>query len=121
MMGAPRQVVLLVEDAQDVRGLFVLALRSVGCEVWCAADGLEALRLIETKRPDVVVIDLHFPYISGRDVLAVLEAHAATRSIPVVAVTGPDQRVFSRNRLCQLRKPVTTDRLIEAVTNCSPR
>jgi CheY-like chemotaxis protein len=114
-----RRIVLLVEDDAALRGLFLLALRAAGHEVRDAADGLDALRSVEALRPDVVVLDLNLPRLSGPDVLAELEAHAETRWIPVVVVTGTSLHPMNRNIQWHLRKPVTTDELLEAVDRCS--
>jgi CheY-like chemotaxis protein len=113
-----RRIVLLVEDDAALRGLFLLALRGAGHEVRDAADGLDALRIVETIRPDVVVLDLNLPRVSGPEVLAELEAHTETSRIPVVVVTGTSLRPMNRNIQYHLRKPVTADELLDAVDRC---
>jgi CheY-like chemotaxis protein len=110
--------VLVVEDSEDVRRLYALALGIEGYRVVEARDGLEALLLLDVDRPDLVVLDLDLPRISGYLVREELAAGAVTRDIPIVVVTGtaadPDELAVP----CLLRKPVTPGTLIAAVRRC---
>ena len=63
-MGPTRRV-LVVEDDDDLRALFTTTLQFAGFEVSDAADGLAALRALDTNRPDLVVLDLRIPFVSG--------------------------------------------------------
>src|SRR5919204_2837649 len=113
-----RPTVLLVEDDRATREMFGYALRIGGFDVLLAGDGFTALRLIEEqveeRLPDVVVLDLNLPQLSGRDVHQEILAHAETRVIPVIVVTGtesdPLPKVFRT-----LRKPVAPDVLVAVV------
>jgi CheY-like chemotaxis protein len=90
-----------------------------GYTVVAVEDGIDALRHIETDVPDLVILDIGLPRLSGRDVQQELAAHAATRNIPIVVVTGSDTAALDRRAFfCILRKPVTEDRLVAAVENC---
>jgi DNA-binding response OmpR family regulator len=61
--------VLIVEDDTDIRGAYVFALMRAGFEVIQAADGAEAIKMFERERPDVVLLDMLMPGMSGLDFL----------------------------------------------------
>jgi DNA-binding response OmpR family regulator len=110
--------VLVVEDDHDLRRLFRVALSMEGYEVEEAADGIDALRLIDNAPPDIVVLDLQLLVLDGASVQQELAARAITRDIPIVVVTGSDQPLSGPNVACLLRKPVSPDRLIRTVRTC---
>ena len=108
-------VILLVEDNADLRRMFRTALLLEGFEVQEAADGYEALRLIEQGAATLVVLDLRLPIIDGLTVLRELERK---QKVPVVVVTASDEDVSRFDVECVLRKPVTPDKLIATVKRC---
>jgi DNA-binding response OmpR family regulator len=89
-----------------------------GFAVVTADDGFDALRTIEANRPDAIVLDLGLPFLGGRDVARELAANAGPRRIPIVVVTGEAEELTESDFDCVLRKPVTSDQLIDAVWNC---
>jgi two-component system, OmpR family, phosphate regulon response regulator PhoB len=116
---AGRLRILIVEDDAHLRRFYRLALTFAGYEVREAGDGVEALRAIESDRPDLVVLDLVLPALSGRAVRDELTAQAHTREIPVVVVTGTSGIEVDRvNADCVLPKPVSSDQLLETVRRC---
>ena len=110
-----QETVLVVEDSDDLRYLYRLALGFAGYRVIDAADGLEALALLEANRPDLVVLDLNLPRVSGYAVRHELAASAVTRDIPIVVVTGSLVSAEALAVSCLLRKPFTPDSLVDAV------
>ena len=110
--------ILVVEDNTDLRRMFRTALAMAGYLVDEAADGVEALRSIENRAPDLVVLDLLLHALDGLSVQQELAARAITRNIPVVIVTGSSLAVGGENVACVLRKPVTADRLLQTVKSC---
>jgi len=110
--------VLVIEDDDDLRILYNRSLGAAGFDVQGSANGLDALRRIDAERPDAVVLDLGLPYISGVTVCQDLSARASTRHIPIVVVTGSDEDLDWLEVACVLRKPVSPDRLIAALTDC---
>lgn len=80
--------VLVVDDVAQVRELYGRFLTLAGMEPILAADGLEGLTSARASRPDLVVCDLEMPRMNGIDLCAALRADAATRRLPIVAVTG---------------------------------
>lgn len=83
--------VLIVEDEEAVRELEKFILEQQGYEVIEAADGLEGLTKAEFRRPDLILLDLMMPDVSGGRMYDEIKRHPATAGIPVVVVTGkPD-------------------------------
>ena len=107
---------LLVEDDVDLRRMLRMAL-AFEFRVEEAGDGMEALRLLDIEPPDLIVLDLGLPFISGQVVHQEVAAQAHLRHIPVVVITGgpvgPDRPVA-----CTLRKPFSPDELLRAVRKC---
>jgi two-component system cell cycle response regulator len=81
-------VVLLVDDNEQNLELLLAYLEDLGCELRTAADGIEALDSIAQRRPDLVVLDVMMPRMSGFQACAKIKRDAATRDIPVVMVTA---------------------------------
>jgi two-component system response regulator MprA len=118
MPAVAQQTVLIVEDDQELRRLYRSMLVFAGFAVREAGDGLDALRWIDSDPPDLVLLDLSLPFISGQTVRQEIAAHAQTRSIPIVVVTGSTAPLDDLQVDCVLRKPVSADRLIEVVHRC---
>lgn len=113
-----QRVILIVEDDAELRRLFRTALTLDGFEVEEAGDGLEALRRLADRPPDVVVLDLGLPTLSGLAVQQEIAAHALTKRIPIVVVTGSARDLNYLDVACVLRKPVTPEELVVVVHNC---
>jgi CheY-like chemotaxis protein len=108
--------VLVVDDDEDLRILARKALVQGGHQVWEAAGGSEALRLLETRTPDLVVLDLTMPPPDGHEVLRVIRSREQTRSLPVVVLTahGDEQSArtsFELGATDFLPKPFTPPQL----------
>jgi two-component system cell cycle response regulator DivK len=85
--GVPRTA-LIVEDNDLNMMLFNDLLELCGYKTLKTGDGLEALRLAQLHRPDVIVMDIQLPGMSGLEITLRLKADAELRDIPVVAVTA---------------------------------
>ena len=113
----PAERILVVEDNDDLRGLYKIALRAAGFQVSQASDGLTALRAIEADAPDLVVLDLNLPLISGFEVHRELMHHV--KHVPVVVVTGlAPERTRALNVSHVLHKPIMPEALVRAVVDC---
>jgi|SRR4029077_13908110 len=88
--------ILLVEDSKFLRLATERALARVGYEMSSAADGEEALRVAREKLPDLILLDMLLPKMSGLDVLKALKEDALTQAIPVVVITGMSQKNAAR-------------------------
>ena len=111
-------IILVVEDDADLRALYRTALRLAGYFVQEAGDGFAALRALDADPPDLVVLDLGLPGMSGYVVRQELAAQADTRHIPIVVVTGTPGPHEGLDVDCLLRKPVSPDELVAAVWDC---
>lgn len=81
--------ILVVDDEPNVcAGLRLSLERAMQCQVSCVNDGKEALRLARTERPDVILLDVLMPGMTGGEVAEALRESPATRDIPVVFLTG---------------------------------
>ena len=80
--------VLLVDDSQFLRVLNAEAFRFAGYDVITAEDGETALQLASSESPDIVVLDLQLPGLSGVEVLRHLKFDPVLRKIPVIVLSG---------------------------------
>jgi CheY-like chemotaxis protein len=83
--------VLLVEDSKFLRMANERALSKAGFQISTAADGEEALRVANDKLPDIILLDMMLPKISGTEVLKALKTNPATTNIPVIVLTSLSQ------------------------------
>jgi DNA-binding response OmpR family regulator len=83
-----RPVVLVADDDDDIRDLVAFRLDRAGYEVLRAGDGQQALDLAKEHVPDLAVLDVMMPKLTGYDVTRELRADAATSRIPVILLTA---------------------------------
>ena len=81
--------ILLIDDSEDVRAVtrVVLDIQGVG-DLLDAASGQAGLDIARTQQPDVILLDLRLPDMSGESVLQLLKANPLTRDIPVILFTA---------------------------------
>ena len=79
---------LVVDDSADAREMYSEYLRHRGFRVASVGDGSQAIRYAVTARPDVIIMDLAMPNMSGVTATRWLKSNPRTRSIPVVILTG---------------------------------
>jgi DNA-binding response OmpR family regulator len=101
--------------------MFDYALRISGFDVMSAGDGLSALRAIDQHCiPDVIVLDLDLPQVSGIDVHQEIVSHAETCAIPIIVVTGTSWQA-PRDVFRTLRKPINSDVQVKVVRRALER
>ena len=116
-----RQItILVVDDEPDVVTFLQRALESEGFTVIPAYDGLAALDIADTDKPDLILLDIMMPMMSGYDVCRQLKSNPQTKMIPIICVTSaqsPDTRNKARDAGAQalLLKPFATEELIAQV------
>ena len=115
---APRAAlkILVADDSQDGADSLAFLLKAAGHEVFTAYDGRTAIELAEQHRPDVVLLDIGMPEVSGYDVARAIRREAWGRSMRLVALTGWGQAEHRRRSLevgfdDHLVKPVELDLL----------
>jgi len=82
--------VLVVEDDSDIRAAYVYALTKAGFEVLEAPDGNAAMQLFERQRPDVILLDMLMPGMSGLDFLRETKASARFPAMKIIALSNID-------------------------------
>jgi CheY-like chemotaxis protein len=87
----PVNTVVIVEDQADARRMMQILLEGEGVTVFTAADGAEGLELIQRVHPDLALIDLGLPVMSGFEVARRLRRDAANRRTRLVALSGYGQ------------------------------
>jgi two-component system, chemotaxis family, response regulator Rcp1 len=123
----PVEVVLIEDNPGDVR-LLEEAFRELhaNIRIQVAKDGAEGLDIVEKRVgekllpwPDLILLDLNLPKISGHDVLERLKANPSTRRIPIIVLTSSRadvdvRRAYDSHANAYLRKPSSLDDLISA-------
>lgn len=112
--------VLSVDDERDVTDLVHFHLKRAGFNVLTAANGRQALSLIESRRPDLVLLDLMLPDIDGFGVCEILRRQPETATVPIIIVTAwstSDARHLGLElgALDYLTKPFSPKELVERV------
>jgi len=112
--------IVVIEDDVTFLALLRVHLASAGHEVLTAEDAALGLRAIITEQPDLILLDLTVPYLDGFEMIKALRNDPATKSIPVVVLTGRgDDDTFAKARKLGasqfLTKPVARDVLIGAI------
>lgn len=126
-MSSRHYKILLVEDHKDTVELMALALRVLGHEVECAFDGAQALEMLASFAPEVIVTDLGLPEVDGFELARRVRAIPAHADVPIVAVTGYGtdddmSRAKAAGITRHLLKPVGPGQLLATIaTVATPR
>ena len=116
-------LVVVVDDEVDLCQLLRVALTAQGYQVQSANDGQSGLELIQSVRPDMVLLDIKMPRMNGFQVLARLQESPLTSRIPVLVMTSltagedPSQLDWARrlNVRAFVEKPFDPEQVVEAV------
>jgi CheY-like chemotaxis protein len=87
-----KKVILLVEDDAFVGDIYQTKLGQMGYIVQVAENGLEAMKLVGRKAPDLILLDIVMPYMDGIEVLKKLKEKDEWKSIPVVLLTNLSEK-----------------------------
>lgn len=114
------QKILVVEDNELNLKLFCDLLRAHGYEAEPVRDGREAVARARSFRPDLTIMDIQMPYISGLELIEQLKADEELKRTPIMAVTayaakGDEQRIRDAGAEGYVSKPISLMRFIEAV------
>lgn len=112
--------VLVVEDNELNLKLFCDLLRAHGHEVAPVRDGREAVDTAREFEPDLIIMDIQLPHVSGLDLIRLLKADAALKPIPVMAVTayaarGDEERIREAGAEAYVSKPISVMKFIGEV------
>jgi PAS domain S-box-containing protein len=121
----PSWRILVADDSQDGADSLAFLLRAAGHEVNTAYDGRSAIRMAEELRPDVVLLDIGMPEVSGYDVARAIRREAWGRGMRLIALTGWGQAEHRRRSLEvgfdeHLVKPVELDVLEDVLQMSTP-
>ena len=116
----PEATVLVADDDDDVRALVARRLERAGYRVITARDGAEALRLAQEDVPDLAVLDIMMPKLTGYDVTERLREDPATERMPVILLTARVQeadvgRGFAAGADDYIKKPFSPQELCARV------
>lgn len=119
-MTSPEKTVLIIEDEADAAELFAEMMRVSGFRVLKTSSSTPALSLIATEKPDLVILDIMMPEVSGLDILRQMHQDPTLAAIPVVVVSAKsmpaDIRIgMEAGASTYLTKPVGFLELKEAV------
>ena len=113
-------VVLVADDEPDLRSLVQYSLRGAGYEVVTAADGGEALDLALEHKPDLAVLDVRMPKLTGLEVTRRMRDNDATAHTPVLLLTAAVEKEdvaegFAAGAYAYLEKPFDSGELVSRV------
>jgi len=114
------KTVLIVEDNDLNMKLFNDLLEAHGYLTLKTASGTEALELVKSHRPDLILMDIQLPEVSGEVVIQWIKGDETIKHIPIVAVTafamkGDEDRILSKGCEAYLSKPISIAKFIETV------
>ena len=105
------KTILVVEDNAMNMKLFCEILEGMGVTSLCAPDGKTGLELAADRRPDLILLDMQLPDISGLDIAQAIKADDDLKHIPIIAVTasvmkGDEERIMASGCDVYVSKPV---------------
>lgn len=119
---APHSI-LLIEDNEDARAILTMMLSSLGHRTLTAADGQCGIEVAAAEMPDIALIDIGMPGMSGYEVAQALRANPDTCAIKLIAMTGyglaeDKEKAMQAGFDMHLVKPVSLDILMNALSRC---
>jgi two-component system cell cycle response regulator DivK len=120
-----QRTVLYVEDNEFNRKMVRQLLRQTSYRLLEVGDGESALEAARQEPPDLVLMDVQLPKMSGLEATRALRATPSTASVPIIVVTsfalsGDDQRAMAAGASAYLAKPYSPRQLLEMIRNFLP-
>jgi two-component system cell cycle response regulator DivK len=114
--------VLIIEDNAANMRLATFLLKSAGHSVLCATDAESGLTLARAEQPDLILMDIQLPGMDGLEATALLKSDAATRDIPVVALTalamkGDEERIRAAGCDGYIAKPLVYKEFLTTIAS----
>jgi DNA-binding response OmpR family regulator len=112
--------ILIAEDERDIRDLISFTLNYNGHEVVVTTNGEEALAVTQNIQPDLVLLDIRMPRMTGYETCQLLKANASTRDIPVIFLSAKGQEAeidqgYEVGAVEYIVKPFSPDKLIDII------
>jgi len=116
----PTKTILIVEDNELNMKLFHDLLEAHGHRILQTKDGMEALKLARQHRPDLILMDIQLPEVSGLEVTKWIKEDDNLRSIPVIAVTafamkGDEEKIREGGCEAYIAKPISVSNFLQTV------
>ncbi len=120
MKANSEKTVLVVEDNELNMKLFHDLLEAQGYNILQSKDGMEALSIARTHKPDLILMDIQLPEVSGLEVTKWLKEDDNLRAIPVIAVTafamkGDEEKIREGGCEAYIPKPISVTKFLETV------
>ena len=118
--------ILIVDDEPDVLSFLERILRAEDFEVFSAYDGIGALDMVSTEQPDIILLDIMMPMMSGYEVCEQVKSNPQTKHIPVICISSahtPDARSHSMRvgAVDLITKPFLPAELLAQIRRYLPR
>ena len=116
----PPKTVLIVEDNELNMKLFHDLLEAHGCDILQTKDGMEALKIARAHRPDLILMDIQLPEVSGLEVTKWIKEDDELRAIPIIAVTafamkGDEEKIREGGCEAYIAKPISVAHFLDTV------
>ena len=112
-----KKTILVVDDEAPIRRLLRQQLEAEGYIVREAKDGMDAITQVRKETPDLIILDVMMPQITGFDVAAILKNNPETLGIPIIilSIVGEEERGYRLGADKYLAKPINTEALHKAI------
>jgi CheY-like chemotaxis protein len=105
-------LILVVDDDRDSREALRCFLQICGYPVNIASNGAEALDLLATSEPALVLTDIHMPIVDGRELITRIRQSPRYCRLPIGIITGEESPLEGYEKLRTFRKPINSERLL---------
>ena len=117
---APPKTILVVEDNELNMKLFHDLLEAHGYNILQTRDGMEALKLARQHKPDLILMDIQLPEVSGLEVTKWIKEDDALKAIPIIAVTafamkGDEEKIREGGCEAYIAKPISVTNFLKTV------
>jgi DNA-binding response OmpR family regulator len=114
--------ILIAEDERDILDLIMFTLQFGGYDVIPTSNGADALEMVHKEQPDLILLDVRMPRMSGYEVCKQIKAEDDTRNIPVVFLSAKGQEVevttgYEMGAVDYILKPFAPNELLERLDN----
>lgn len=120
-MGRRMTTVLVVDDEHDLRTAVAGVLQDEGYEVIECSDGRQALDVLAPRRPDVALVDVMMPFVSGVEVVEAARRDPTLDGLPIVLMSAVDDPSLKEGVAAFLKKPFPLKRLLRTLTDVLER
>ncbi len=109
-----KKKLMIVDDEPSMRELVKAIMETAGYNVSTASDGVECLEKLKTEKPDLIIMDMMMPRMSGKDAVEKIRANPKTKDIKVMFLTVT---TFSDIRKTEIKKLIVVDYVLKPFDN----